>query len=84
MVKTVLKEFIIILLMCIAIVVVLGVVLYGYVPNNSLPSKIAYETPDTIENELVQDVAGNEMEKQNIIYEIRIRDLLSLRTLFLR
>lgn len=75
MVKTVIKEFIVMLLMCVAIVVILGVVLYGYIPNNAIPSKIAYETPEAIKNELVQGVNGNETERQNIIYEITDSDL---------
>jgi len=75
MVKSVIKEFIIILLMCIAILLLLGVVFYGYIPNSAIPSKIAYETPETIKNELVDTVGGNTTEKQNIIYEITDSDL---------
>jgi len=75
MVKSVIKEFIIILLMCIAILLILGVVFYGYIPNSAIPSKIAYETPETIKNELGQSVGGNTVEKQNIVYEITDSDL---------
>lgn len=75
MVKSVIKEFIIILLMCIAIVLILGVVFYGYIPNSAIPSKIAYETPEEIKNELTYTTGGNDTEKQNIVYEITDSDL---------
>ncbi len=75
MVKTVIKEFMIILLMCIAVVLVLGVIFYGYIPNDAIPSKIAYETPDAIKNELGQTEDGTTIERQNIVYEITDSDL---------
>lgn len=43
MIKSVFKEVSIMLLICLAIVLVLGVIFYDYIPNNKVvPSKIAY------------------------------------------
>lgn len=75
MVKSVIKECIVILLMAIAILLILGIVFYGYIPNSAIPSKIAYETPESIKNELGQTMGGNETTKQNIVYEITDSDL---------
>ena len=47
MVKSVLKEICIMLLLCIAIVLILGVLFYDSIPSNKIvPEKLsAYETP---------------------------------------
>ena len=54
MVKTILKETFIMLLLCLAIVLVLGVVFYDYIPaNKQIPNKLArYETPQQVEDEI--------------------------------
>ena len=49
MAKTIIKEIIIMLLLCLAIILVLGVLLYEYVPSNKLiPEEVSYTTPQDI------------------------------------
>lgn len=59
MVKRIIKELIIVLLLCLAIILVLGVLLYEYVPSSKVvPEKVAYTTPENVKIELekAQDV----------------------------
>ena len=53
MFKTIIKEIIITLLLCIAILLVLSILFYDYNPiNKVVPNKIAYSVPENIKNEL--------------------------------
>ena len=53
MAKTIVKEIIIILLLCLAIILVLGVLLYEYIPNDKIiPEAVAYITPESVKEEL--------------------------------
>ena len=77
MIKIVLKESFIILLMCIAILLILGIIFYDYNPiNKIIPNKIAYETPEDIRNEIKE---GNEKDvledKYNVVYKLESADL---------
>ena len=46
MAKTIIREIIITLLLCLAIILILSVLLYGYVPTNKvMPEKVSYTTP---------------------------------------
>ena len=46
MAKNIIKEIIIMLLLCLAIILILGVILYEYVPSNKiLPEEVSYVTP---------------------------------------
>ena len=77
MIKIVLKESLIILLMCIAILLVLGIIFYDYNPlNKVIPNKIAYTTPEDIKNEIDED-AGKDIteDKYNVVYKIDNADL---------
>lgn len=71
MIKTILKETSIMLLLCIAIVLVLGVVFYDYIPSNkTVPEKMAaYETPENVAEKINEDVAV-EMETKVVTYEV--------------
>ena len=63
MTKNIIKEIIIILLLTLAIILVLGVLLYGYVPANKIiPEKISYTTPEEAKTELETDVNENDDE----------------------
>lgn len=74
MAKIIIKEVIITILLCVAIVLVLGVLFYDYNPMNKIvPSKIAYATPDNIKEELQEEVT--ELEKTDIVYTIQGSDL---------
>lgn len=72
MVKTIIKEIGIVILLIIAIILILGIVLYDYIPNNkSIPTKPqAYEFPSDIKEELQENVE----EGQNIIKTYYIDD----------
>lgn len=77
MAKTVLKEIIITLLLCIAILLVLGIIFYDYNPlNKVVPDKIAYTTPENIKNELQENEVEDFSESSvNIVYSIQGSDL---------
>lgn len=73
--KSILKEIIILVLLCIAIVLILGVVFYEDIPTTKVvPGKVvAYETPNNIKDEIYKEVEN--VEKTNIIYEVTGTDL---------
>ena len=57
MAKSILKEVLIILLACVAIVLIMAVIFYNYMPSNKIvPAKVtAYETPANVEAEITED-----------------------------
>ena len=75
MLKSVFKEIFIMLLLCVAIALILGVMFYNYIPTNkAVPSKLAeYSTPENVRAEIDQETS--EQEKQEITYEIDGSDL---------
>ena len=78
MVKNILKEIIIILLLCVVITLILGVLFYNYNPiGKVVPSKVAYTTPESIAEELksTTGTSENEMSTQNKVYTIDGSDL---------
>lgn len=53
MTKNVFKEIVIVLLLCLAIILLLGVILYDYVPTNKIvPEEINYSTSKEVKDEL--------------------------------
>lgn len=61
--KNIIKEIIIILLLTLAIILVLGVLLYEYVPANKIiPEKVSYTTPEEAKTELATDVSESDEE----------------------
>lgn len=63
MTKNIIKEIIIILLLTLAIILVLGVLLYEYVPANKIiPEKVSYTTPEEVKTELETDVSESDEE----------------------
>lgn len=61
--KNIIKEIIMILLLTLAIILVLGVLLYEYVPANKIiPEKVSYTTPEEAKTELETDVNENNEE----------------------
>jgi len=76
MVKTIVKEIIITLLLCIAILLVLGILFYDYNPiNKVVPNKIAYTVPEDIKNELEEENLQNTFAVENKTYTIEGSDL---------
>ena len=74
--KTVIKEIIIVLLLLLAIVLVLGVFLYDYIPTSKIvPKTEPYKVPNSIKEELETVVNDVEQEKTQIVYEIDGTDL---------
>ena len=61
--KNIIKEIIMILLLTLAIILVLGVLLYEYVPANKIiPEKVSYTTPEEAKTELETDIDESEEE----------------------
>ena len=58
MFKSVIKEILIMLLLCVAIVLILGVIFYNYIPTNkAIPNKLAaYTTPENVKTEIEEEV----------------------------
>ena len=74
MLKSVGKEIVIILLLSIAIILILGILFYDYIPiNKVVPTKEAYTTPDNIKNEISETIT--EKEKVEVTYEVTDSDL---------
>ena len=73
--KNILKEIIIILLLTLAIILILGVLLYGYIPSNKIvPEKVSYATPENVAEEIQSD--SNVDDSQVVVtYQIDATDL---------
>lgn len=68
--KKTIKEIIIILLITLAIILILGVLLYEYIPSNKIiPEKISYTTPENIKEELAN---GEEQNNTDPIMTYRL------------
>lgn len=79
MAKSIIKEIIIMLLLCLAIILVLGILLYEYVPiTKTIPNEVAYTTPENVKQELL---SSSEVDDSRIImtYEINSDDLSNYR-----
>ncbi len=75
MAKKVIKEMIIILLLCLAIILVLGLILYEYVPTGKIiPEEVSYTTPSEIKEEINK---GENVEDEQVIltYSVDSTDL---------
>ena len=75
MAKSIIKELIITLLLCLAIILVLGILLYEYVPmTKTVPNSVSYTTPADVKEELA---ASEDVDENKIImtYEINSTDL---------
>ena len=79
MTKTILKEIIIVLLLCLAIILVLGILLYDYVPmSKTVPNQVAYTTPEDVKQELLESGTLDESEVI-MTYEVNNDDLNNYR-----
>lgn len=77
MIKTVIREIIITLLLCVAIVLLLAFIFYDYNPiNKVVPNKIAYSVPENIRNELEEEsIQNTTLSVENKVYTIEGSDL---------
>jgi len=75
--KNILKEIMIFVLIIAAIILVLGVLLYEYIPTSKVvPTTIAYETPENLKAEIEEELI-EENAQVLITYEINSQDLKS-------
>lgn len=75
MAKTIIRETIIILLLCLAIILVLGVVLYNYVPSNKIvPQEVSYTQTEEVKK-AIQELADAENSQVILTYKIDETDL---------
>lgn len=77
MFKRIIKESIIILLLLFAIALILGIILYDYIPLNKVVPEIeGYETSASIKNE-IQETIDTENSEIVVTYEMDSSDLQS-------
>ena len=75
MAKSIIKELIIVLLLCLAIILILGILLYEYVPiTKTVPNEVAYTTPSDVKSELLSSSDADE-NKIIMTYEVNQDDL---------
>lgn len=75
MAKSIIKEIIIVLLLIFAILLLMGVLLYEYVPSNKqLPEAISYTTPQNVKEKLVS-IEGVDEDQVILTYELNQADL---------
>ena len=75
MAKSIIKELIIVLLLCLAIIIILGILLYEYVPMvKTLPNQVSYTTPQETKEELAE---ASEVDESQVVmtYEVNSADL---------
>ncbi len=73
--KSIIKELIIVLLLALAIILVLGILLYEYVPiSKTIPNEVTYTIPEEAKKEL-QEVAEVDESQIVMTYEINSSDL---------
>lgn len=75
MAKNIVKEIIIVLLLCLAIILILGILLYEYAPmSKTIPNPVSYKTPEDVQQELATSA---DVDENQIImtYEIDSTDL---------
>jgi len=76
MLKSIIKELILVLLLLVAILLLLGIFLYDYIPTNKVVPKIEqYQVPNAIKQELEETINELEEETTQIVYEIDGTDL---------
>lgn len=79
MAKNIIKEIIIVLLLTLAIILILGVLLYEYVPANKIiPEKVSYTTPENAKTELQTDTNVDDTQVV-VTYQIDSTDLSNYR-----
>lgn len=73
--KTIIREIIISLLVCLAVIILLSVMFYNFIPNNKvLPEKVTYQASEEIKSEVNSEV-DNSSDLIIKTYEITASDL---------
>ena len=79
MAKTIIKELIIVLLLCLAIILLIGILFYEYIPmGKTLPNPVSYTTPENVKQELAE-TTGVDEEQVIMTYEVDEDDLYNYR-----
>lgn len=74
MLKSTIKEIFIILLLCIAILLILAILFYDYIPiSTTVPTKEEYVTPEEVKAEIEESITKS--DKIEVTYEITESDL---------
>ena len=76
MAKSIFKEILIILLVCVAIVLLMAVIFYNYIPTNKvIPAKVtAYQLPENVEA-IINETTIDSYNSASINYTIDDADL---------
>ena len=75
MAKNVIREIIIVLLLCLAIILILGILLYEYAPmSKTVPNPVSYTTPENVQQELA-NTTGVDDSQIIMTYEVDSTDL---------
>lgn len=75
MAKKIVKEIIILLLICLAILLVLSVLLYNFIPSNKvIPAEVTYQASEEIKTQL-SEAAQSEQTEVVLRYEVTSTDL---------
>ena len=76
MIKSIIKEFFIILILCLIILAILSILFYDYNPiSKVVPSKVAYVTPQSV-NEILEEESVEELvDAESRVYTIEGSDL---------
>lgn len=75
MAKSIIKELIIVLLLCLTIIIILGILLYEYVPMaKTIPNQVSYTMPQEAKEELAE---ASEVDESQVVmtYEVNSADL---------
>ena len=77
MAKSIVKEIIIILLLTLAIILILGVLLYRYTAYNKvLPEEVSYTTPEDVRN-VLSEINATDENQTAFTYQVTASDLKS-------
>lgn len=75
MIKSIIKETCIMLLLCLAIILIFGIIFYEYIPlNKVVPEKVSYVVSEDVKTELESNVVLQETQ-QNIRYSVSAQEL---------
>ncbi len=76
MAKTIFKEVLIILLVCVAIILLMAVIFYNYIPTNKvIPAKVtAYKLPQNVED-IINETTVDSLNMTTVNYTIDNSDL---------
>ena len=76
MIKTALKEIVVMILLCTAILLAFGIVFYEYIPlSKTVPNKVKYSPPNDVKAELEYEVVAESTTPVTITYSVTASDL---------